>query len=112
MKLRNIIKDKKNNSCIIETKNHIKLVNEFINKISDELIERGKSHDLSKLKEPELKYFTKYTPILKQLTYGSEEYQKSLDQLKIALDHHYANNKHHPEHFENRNCRNGFNRFN
>jgi hypothetical protein len=111
MKLRNIIKDKEINSCIKETKEHINLVAEFMNKISKELIERTKLHDLSKLEEPELKYFTKYTPMLKQLTYGSKEYQQSLDQLKIALDHHYADNKHHPEHFENRNCWNEFNRF-
>ena len=35
------------------------------------------------------------------LTYGSEEYQASLDALKPALEHHYASNRHHPEHFVN-----------
>lgn len=111
MKLRNIIKNKETISCIKETKNHIKIVNEFINKIVTELIKRGENHDLSKLKEPELKYFSKYTPILKNLTYGSKEYQQSLNQLKIALNHHYANNKHHPEYYENRDSWNEFNRF-
>ena len=29
------------------------------------------------------------------------EYQQFLDKLKPALDHHYASNRHHPEHFVN-----------
>jgi hypothetical protein len=45
--------------------------------------------------------FAEITPILAELTYGSEEYQESLDKLKPALDHHYASNRHHPEHFVN-----------
>lgn len=41
------------------------------------------------------------TPLLKDLTYGSEEYKKSLAELKPALDHHYSHNSHHPEHYKN-----------
>jgi len=39
--------------------------------------------------------------MLKNLTYGSEEYKAALEGLGPALSHHYANNRHHPEHFEN-----------
>lgn len=35
------------------------------------------------------------------MTYGSEEYQACLKAIKPALDHHYANNCHHPEHYKN-----------
>ena len=41
------------------------------------------------------------TPKLKSSTYGSEEYKKFLEELKPALDNHYKENRHHPEHFEN-----------
>ena len=34
-------------------------------------------------------------------TYGSEEYKSYLNGLKPALDRHYFNNRHHPEHFDN-----------
>jgi len=39
------------------------------------------------------------TPKLAGSTYGSEEYKAFLGQMKPALDHHYAVNDHHPEHF-------------
>lgn len=41
-----------------------------------------------------------FTPKLKGSDYGSEEYKGFLREMKPALDHHYANNRHHPEHFE------------
>jgi hypothetical protein len=62
--------------------------------------ERAVSHDDSKMESPELALFDEYTPKLAGCTYGSEEYQKFLVELKPALDHHYAVNRHHPEHFE------------
>ena len=33
-------------------------------------------------------------------TYGSEEYKNFLKEMNVALQHHYANYRHHPEHFE------------
>lgn len=66
-----------------------------------ELISRGQKHDESKLHSPEKPLFDKYTPILHGLTYGSDDYKASLVNLKPALDHHYARNTHHPEHYVN-----------
>lgn len=43
--------------------------------------------------------FDEYSSNLKHCTYGSEEYKSFLDGLKPALNIHYANNRHHPEHF-------------
>lgn len=57
-------------------------------------------HDASKLQEPEKSAFDRMTPKLKGLTYGSQEYKDALAELKPALDHHYANNSHHPEHWK------------
>jgi hypothetical protein len=62
---------------------------------------RSSIHDLSKLHDPEKAIFDEMTPKLKGSTYGSEEYKGFLAQMKPALDHHYAKNPHHPEHYPN-----------
>ena len=84
-----------------DTLEHIRSVSNKINTFIKLLVERAQKHDNSKLGSPEKELFDKYTPILKELTYGSEEYKDSLEQLKPALDHHYAVNPHHPEHYHN-----------
>ena len=83
-----------------DTKKHIKKVKEFIGRFSKELKFRAKMHDKSKLSKQEKEYFDIYTPKLKDCTYGSEEYKQYLEELQVALNHHYKNNKHHPEHWE------------
>lgn len=57
-------------------------------------------HDASKLETPEKEIFDEYTPKLKDCTYNSKEYKIFLEEMKVALNHHYENNRHHPEHFE------------
>lgn len=85
----------------IETLEHIKQVNTFMLDLARQLISRASVHDASKLLSPEKEAFDLVTPQLKNLTYGSEEYKASLDVLGEALKHHYAENEHHPEHYEN-----------
>lgn len=34
-----------------------------------------------------------------RVKYGSKEYFDKMNRWKIFFDHHYKNNKHHPEHF-------------
>ena len=80
---------------------HIKRVSELLTGASVELIDRAVVHDNSKLQSPEKELFDKFTPKLKNCTYGSNEYKGYLKQLEIALNHHYKNNSHHPEHYEN-----------
>lgn len=84
-----------------DTLKHIKRVAQLLTEASGELIKRANVHDDSKLESPEKELFDKYTPKLKESTYGSEEYKTFLKELKVALDHHYATNSHHPEHYEN-----------
>ena len=84
-----------------ETCKHIHRVAELLSQVSQALIERASEHDKSKLAEPEKPLFDKMTPKLKRLTYGSSEYKNCLNDLKPALDHHYAHNSHHPEHYPN-----------
>lgn len=85
----------------IDTLKHIKRVNEMLIHAATELLGRATEHDDSKLKSPEKELFDEFTPKLKNTTYGSDEYKEHLRGLKVALDHHYAENSHHPEHFEN-----------
>lgn len=80
---------------------HIKRVNELLLKAASELLSRASVHDNSKLESPEKELFDEFTPKLKDCTYGSDEYKSYLEGLKVALNHHYANNSHHPEHYEN-----------
>jgi len=84
-----------------DTLQHIKRVSQLLNESAIELIRRGNVHDNSKLEEPEKSEFDRLTPILKTLTYGSDEYKASLSELQVALKHHYENNSHHPEHYPN-----------
>lgn len=84
-----------------DTYKHKQLVNKFINIVVSKLTERGINHDNSKLEEFEADTFTEFTPKLASSTYGSDEYKQFLKEMKPALDHHYANNAHHPEHYPN-----------
>lgn len=85
----------------LDTYLHIFEVQDGINKAVRELRSRQTYHDLSKLEEPELSIFAEYGPRLKATTYGSEEYHQNLKEMNKALQHHYENNTHHPEHYEN-----------
>jgi hypothetical protein len=80
---------------------HIENVAKFIGVLANDMVERGATHDASKFKEEEISYYAKYTPNLKGLTYGSEEYKENLKKMEPAIQHHYANNTHHPEHYPN-----------
>ncbi len=86
-----------------ETLEHIKQVNAYVLDLVRKLLHSAKVHDTSKLEDPEKELFRKYTPLLKDCTYGGTEYRGYLAEMKVALDHHYADpdNRHHPEHFEN-----------
>ena len=86
--------------CRVETIKHIENVRKFIRIITDMLTTRGVNHDKCKLESPEVEIFTEYTPKLAETSYGSEEYNEYLKHMKVALDHHYANSRHHPEHFD------------
>jgi len=83
-----------------ETRKHIANVGHFINKIVTALLERSEQHDQTKLLDPEAPTFAEFTHKLSGLTFGSEEYKKCLKDMGPALEHHYAKNRHHPEHFK------------
>lgn len=86
--------------CIVETQKHIENVRKFIKIVTDKLTQRGIDHDRLKCESPELEIFTEFTPKLAKSTYGSDEYNSFLKEMNVALQHHYANYRHHPEHFD------------
>lgn len=87
---------------IIDTKKHIAKVAEYMSVAADNLNGRGEVHDASKLEEPELTGFTNSANELAKLKYGTDEYKQSVkDLLGPSLLHHYENNSHHPEFYEN-----------
>lgn len=81
-----------------DTYEHITVVRSLIDQVVKELLDRGRNHDASKLVEPELATFDRVTPRLKTSTFGSDEYKGFLADMGEGLAHHYAENRHHPEH--------------
>lgn len=88
-------------ACRVETQKHIEKVRKYIRFFTDKLTNRGVNHDAVKLESPEVEIFAEHTECLKDLEYNSPEYKEHLAAMKVALDHHYANCRHHPEHFAN-----------
>ena len=83
-----------------DTIEHALRVRQLLVPLIEELDDRSREHDASKTQPPELAYFDEYTPKLRHSTYGSPEYREFLVQMQGGLEHHYANNRHHPEHHE------------
>ena len=89
------------NECRWATQQHIEKVRKYIRFFTDKLTTRGVEHDKSKLEPFEAKLFAEHTENLKNLEFGSKEYEQSLEELKPALEHHYTINDHHPQFFGN-----------
>jgi hypothetical protein len=82
-----------------DTLRHSLRVGELVGDAVKELVDRSVRHDISKTLEPEVGVFNEFTPKLRTSTYGSDEYKGFLAAMGEGLAHHYANNRHHPEHF-------------
>lgn len=82
-----------------DTLRHIRRVDELLKQCVVQLLHRGTVHDASKLADPEKATFDEFTPKLKQVSYGSPEYKACTDAMDEAIQHHYAHNSHHPQHY-------------
>lgn len=81
-----------------DTYAHIAEVRGILNRAIKDLIDRAHAHDASKLESPELEAFDEISPRLREMTVGSEEYERTRAEFQGALDHHYVHNKsHHPD---------------
>lgn len=86
---------------ILETEAHIEKVQKLLFEVLVKIGKASNIHDASKLDPPEKESYDLYTPILREVSYGSDEYKRTLENMGHALAHHYRVNRHHPEHFEN-----------
>lgn len=82
-----------------ETLKHVNDVRSNIWQLIQELDKRAQEHDASKFQSPELEIYSEHMSKLASIEYGSPEYQALLKEVQPAIDHHYANNRHHPEHW-------------
>lgn len=83
------------------TKEHINKVRDSMDTFSKIIKMRGLKHDLSKItSDIEYDNYRKVIMTLKLEKTGSPEYNKARESIKPAVDHHYENNEHHPEHFK------------
>ncbi len=83
-----------------DTREHIARVQVNIDQAVENLAERAIAHDLSKLEEPELSGYEGLSQALKGLTYGTPEHRAAFAPYKEIIQHHYAANPHHPEHWQ------------
>ena len=81
---------------IIKHRNSVKNKLDFISK---EIKKRGEEHDLSKLQYPELGWLIQMDKEPKY-KYGTSEYFEKMKKWQKFFVHHYANNRHHPDHFK------------
>jgi len=82
-----------------DTLEHIQKVQQRIREVQSRLDTRAAMHDASKLEAPEKAAYDALMDFKAShdMTYGSPEYAEGLKILGPALDHHYANNSHHPQ---------------
>ncbi|MEK6829515.1 MAG: DUF5662 family protein [Nanoarchaeota archaeon] len=82
------------------TTKHKLQVMRFMLKVCFRIIRRAWVHDFSKYSKHEAPYFAA-AGNTKDIRYNSPEYKESVEvKLKSALEHHYKNNTHHPQHFK------------
>ncbi len=96
----NLVKDPQGLATIESILSHKKSVREKLLFLSRELEKRATNHDNSKLQKPELGWLIQMDKEGRE-KYGSKEYFEKMNKWKIFFDHHYKNNRHHPEHYSN-----------
>lgn len=86
------------------THKHINRVRELLHQFSFELQLRGVHHDKSKFDPIETGPLNELQELIERdgrVDFGTPEYKQRGEVLNAMLPHHYACNRHHPEHFEN-----------
>lgn len=82
-----------------DTVDHINNVRTKLNAVVMDFLRRMVNHDKTKTESPEKEGYDKFTPLLGQNEYGSDEYWKTLEEMKPITDHHYLYNSHHPQYY-------------
>jgi hypothetical protein len=83
-----------------ETYDHVRLVGVSLSEVARNLMLRAVTHDDSKFEPFEAEGFAALKANLRDIEFGSPEYTEALDAAKPVIEHHYALNDHHPQHYE------------
>jgi hypothetical protein len=81
-----------------DTLDHKAKVQAAMGKLINELLQRAATHDNSKLQEPEKSGYDALGAAMQGVEYGTPEYFAVIAASQLAVAHHYAYNRHHPEH--------------
>lgn len=79
---------------------HRESVRNKLNFLASELVKRAEKHDESKLMQPELNWLIQMDKE-PRYQYGTPEYFDKMEKWQNFFKHHYAENRHHPDHFQN-----------
>lgn len=79
---------------------HKKSVRDKLLFLSEELRKRAEEHDNSKLQFPEIEWLIEMDKE-PRCQYGTKEYYDKMNKWKKFFIHHYAQNRHHPDHYPN-----------
>src|SRR5262245_57036167 len=81
---------------------HIARVRELLEEFCSELRRRGEVHDASKFDPIEKEPLDEMQALIEKdghVPYGTDPYHRRIAALGPMLEHHYAHNTHHPEHY-------------
>ena len=84
-----------------DTRRHIEQVAMFLGWVITALRYRSVEHDESKFSDVERNAYAVVIPQLAGMKYGTPEHKAVLAQMKPAIAHHQAANRHHPEYHRN-----------
>ena len=79
---------------------HVAKVQFNLSAVIANLAERSTVHDRSKFEEPELSGYESLQKSLQGVRYGTPDYRAALGAHEGVIMHHYAANRHHPEHWQ------------
>jgi len=85
------------------TAKHIERVANLMSDFATMINARGLGHDLSKynlIEKGSLDEMARLVAEEGNVPYGSDEYKRRTKLLGPMLEHHYASNSHHPEHYQ------------
>lgn len=95
-----LVKDQKALDTLNSILKHRQTVRERLLFLADELYKRAYHHDDSKLQLPELSWLIEMDKE-PRYEYGTPEYFDKMKRWDKFFNHHYENNRHHPDHFSN-----------
>src|SRR5450755_2969819 len=79
---------------------HKRRVADYMQIVANDLFQRAAVHDNSKFSPEEYNIYEQVFPELQKYALGSQEIKQAYEKLGPALQHHFQENRHHPEHHE------------